>query len=270
MSPRAHRFCHARRMELDLLFDPFGVRVDEVLAGATAAAEAGFGGVWLYDHLAGSVHGRDRVVECWTTLTAIAATVPRVTVGPLVLNVANRPAGTLAVMAATLQELSRGRLLLGLGAGGGRDTPYAAEQEALGREVPGDARRRAEVADQVATLRAVWRGHRGTANGFLRPEPLPPVIVGGFAPKMAALAGAVGDGVNLPSGPGLRTLLDVARSAHAQAGGDPARFLVTVSARPDPAALDQLEELGVDRAIVFVAPPFERAVSRMQALVADR
>jgi len=160
-------------VEIDLLFDPFGVRFDEVLAGAVAAEEAGFGGVWLYDHLAGSVHGRDRVVECWTTLTAVAATVPRIMVGPLVLNVANRPAGTLAVMAATLQELSGGRLLLGIGAGGGRDTPYAAEQEALGRSVPGDARRRAEVTEQVATLRGVWQGHHGRADGFLRPHPVP-------------------------------------------------------------------------------------------------
>jgi alkanesulfonate monooxygenase SsuD/methylene tetrahydromethanopterin reductase-like flavin-dependent oxidoreductase (luciferase family) len=101
---------HARLVEIDLLFDPFGIRVDDALAGATAAERTGFGGVWLYDHLAGSVHGRDRVLECWTTLTAIAATVPRIMVGPLVLNVANRPARTLAVMAATLQELSGGRL----------------------------------------------------------------------------------------------------------------------------------------------------------------
>src|SRR3954454_25011395 len=188
----AGRFCHARRVEVDLLFDPFGARIDEVLAGATAAGEAGFGGVSLYDHLAGSVHGRDRVLECWTTLTASAATVPRIMVGPLVLNVANRSAGTLAAMAAPLQELSGGRLLLGIGAGGGVATPYAAEQEALGREVSGDARRRAEVADQIATLRSVWRGHTGCADGFLRPEPLPPIVVGGFGPKMAALAGAVG------------------------------------------------------------------------------
>ena len=257
-------------MEVDLLFDPFGVRVDEVLAGATAAGEAGFGGVWLYDHLAGSVHGRERVLECWTTLTAIAATVPRIMVGPLVLNVANRPAGTLAVMAATLQELSGGRLLLGIGAGGGRDTPYAAEQEALGREVPGDTRRRVCVADQVATLRAVWRGHSGGADGFLRPEPLPPIVVGGFGPKMAALAGAVGDGVNLPRGPRLPALLDVARSSHAEAGGDPARFLVTVSAPPNLAALANLEDLGVHRAVVFVGPPFEQTISRAQALVAAR
>ena len=267
---RAGWFCHARRVEVDLLFDPFGVRVDEVLAGAVAAGDAGFGGVWLYDHLAGSVHGRDRVLECWTTITAIAVTVPRIMVGPLVLNVANRPAGTLAVMAATLQELSGGRLLLGVGAGGGRDTPYAVEQWALGRDVPGDARRRAAVADQVATLRAVWRGAEGGADGFLRPEPLPPIVVGGFGPKMAALAGAVGDGVNLPGGPRLPALLDLARSSHVAVGGDSAEFLVTVSTSPNPAALDHLEELGVDRAVVFVGPPFEQAVARVRAVLGAR
>src|SRR5262245_8833047 len=267
---RPRRLCHARLVEIDLLFDPFGVRVDDVLAGATAAEGAGFGGVWLYDHLAGSVHGRDRVLECWTMLTAIAATVPRIMVGPLVLNVANRPAGTLAVMAATLQELSGGRLLLGIGAGGGRDTPYAAAQAALGRHVPGDARRRAEVADQVMTLKAVWRGHQGNADGFLRPEPFPPIVVGGFGAKMAALAGAVGDGVNLPGGPRLPTLIEVARSSYAAAGGEPARFLVTASAHPSPATLDHSEELGVHRAVVFVGPPFEQAISRVQAVVGAR
>src|SRR5687767_7466060 len=119
-------------MHVDLLFDPFGARWSEVHAGVIAAEQAGFDGVWLYDHLAGSVHGESHVLECWTTLTAIAAVVPRISVGPMVLNVANRDAGTLAVMAATLQEVSGARLLLGLGAGGGRDLPYAHEQYGLG------------------------------------------------------------------------------------------------------------------------------------------
>src|SRR4051812_3341079 len=171
-------------VQIDLLFDPFGVRVDDVLRGATAAEQAGFAGVWLYDHLAGSVHRQDRVVECWTTLTAVAATVPRIMVGPLVLNVANRPAGTLAVMAATLQELSGGRLLLGIGAGGGIDTPYADEQEALGRAVPGDERRRAAVADCARILKEGWRGHTGGASGFLPPQPAPPINLGGVGPEI--------------------------------------------------------------------------------------
>src|SRR4029078_9841185 len=102
----------------------------------------GFDGVWLYDHLAGSVHGAPHVLECWTVLSALPAAFRRLTVGSLVLNVANRDAGTLAVMAATLQEVSGGRLLLGVGAGGGAGTPYAKEQQAFGRPVLGDVARR--------------------------------------------------------------------------------------------------------------------------------
>jgi len=166
-------------------------------------------------------------------------------------------------MAATLQELSGGRLLVGIGAGGGRDTPYAAEQEVFGREVPGDARRRTAVAEYARTLRAVWQGQIGGIDGFLRPEPPPPIVVGGFGPKMAALAGAVGDGVNLPGGPRLPALLDVARAAHAEAGGDAARFLATASSQPHRLALQRLEDVGVHRAVVFVTPPFDRAVSRL-------
>src|SRR6185312_12106816 len=105
-------------VKIDLLFDPFGASWPDLRDGALAVEGEGFDGVWIYDHLAGSVHRRDGVVEAWTTLTAIAATVPRIAIGPMVLNVANRDAGTLAVMAATLQEVSGGRLLLGIGAGG--------------------------------------------------------------------------------------------------------------------------------------------------------
>ena len=81
-------------MLIDVLFDTFEGHWNEVHDGAIAAEQAGLAGVWLNDHLAGSVEGASRVLECWTTLTAIAATVPRITVGSLVLNVANRDAGT--------------------------------------------------------------------------------------------------------------------------------------------------------------------------------
>jgi alkanesulfonate monooxygenase SsuD/methylene tetrahydromethanopterin reductase-like flavin-dependent oxidoreductase (luciferase family) len=246
---------------VDVLFDPFGGRWPDLRDAAIAAEAAGFAGVWTYDHLAGSVHGEASVLECWTTLTALAVAVPRITVGSLVLNVANRDAGTLAVMAATLQHVSDGRVLLGVGAGGGPESPYAAEQVALGRPVLGAAARRQEVDDYVGRLRAVWSGATGGASGFLRPEPPPPVIVAGFGPKMAALAGRVADGINTPGGPGLPTQLAVARRAREEAGRDPSTFLVTTSARPAARDLDRLRELGVDRAIIFIGPPYGPGVS---------
>ena len=257
------RYCSV--VLIDLLFDPFGGRWPDVRAGAIAAEQAGFAGVWLYDHLAGSVHGASSVLECWTTLTAVAAVVPRLAVGPLVLNVANRDPGTLAVMAATLQHVSEGRLLLGLGAGGGKDTPYASEQQALGRAVPGAPARRDAVEVAIGRLRAVWSGALGGASGFLRPEPAPPIIIGGFGPKMAELAGRLADGLNTPGGPGAPSLIAIARQAHERRGGDPAAFVVTVSERASARERDQLTELGVDRMIVSVGHPYASGVERARA-----
>lgn len=253
-------------MLIDLLFDPFGATWRDVRDGALAAEAEGFDGVWLFDHLAGSVHGQGRVLECWTTLSAVAAAVPRIAVGPLVLNVANRDAGTLAVMAATLQEVSGGRLLLGLGAGGGRDTPYASEQFALGRSVASDAGRRRSVEVAVDTARAVWSGTVRGVGGFLRPDPPPPIILGGFGPKMAELAGRVADGINVPDGPNLPRLLSIARGAWETAGrGQWSAFVVTVSSALSPSAQARLEGLGVTRAIMSVQPPYAERIRRMAA-----
>ena len=245
----------------DLLLDPFGGRVADAVNAAKAAEEAGFDGIWTWDHLAGRVHGASHVLECWTLLTTIAAHTERVAVGPLVLNVANREPGVVAMMAATLQEASGGRLLLGIGAGGGPGTPYPEEQRALGRAVPGDATRRAAVEQAVEAIRDVWTGR----DGFLRPDPPPPIVVGGFGPKMAALAGKIGDGFNTPaSHPQLAELISIATREHTGA-----EFLVTASASLSPRWVDEesgqrarLRDLGVSRVILGVPPPYDSAQIR--------
>src|SRR5215467_12217118 len=112
----------------------------------------------------------------WSVLTALAEVTSRVALGPLVLNVANRPPGVLANMAATLQAVSGGRLLLGIGAGGSRRTPYAAEQMAIGTSVERDEVRARRVVEAIEMMRRLWSGE----HGFLKPDPAPPVIVGGF------------------------------------------------------------------------------------------
>jgi alkanesulfonate monooxygenase SsuD/methylene tetrahydromethanopterin reductase-like flavin-dependent oxidoreductase (luciferase family) len=250
-------------MDVDVLLDGFGTRWIDLLEAAQAAEAGGLSGVWLNDHLNGLVQRAPHVLECWTVLSALAGRVPRVMLGPLVLNVANRDAGTLAVMAATLQEVSGGRLMLGIGAGGRSGTPYALEQEALGRTVASDLERRQAVELTVETLRQVWSGGKTAKGGFLRPAPLPPILIAAFGPKMAELAGRIGDGICVQANAGLPELAAVAREAHSETGRDPGEFLLAATLGSVPERTRQWAELGVDRLIVYVAPPFAEGIRQL-------
>jgi len=256
-------------VHVDVLLETFGSRWPEVRDGAVSAERAGFDGVWLNDHLAGSVEGARQVLECWTVLSALAAEVPRIALGPLVLNVANRDPGTLAVMAATLQQISTGRLLLGLGAGARAGTSYAIEQEALGRRLPTGPERRHAVEHTISMLRKVWSGAVPPAAGFLRPEPVPPIVVAASGPKMAELAGRLGDGICVPAGAMLAELIGVAHRAHTRAGRQAERFVVTASLPAIPERTESWAGLGVDRLIVYVARPFGEGVARLHAIVSQ-
>ncbi len=249
-------------MKTDVLLIPMSARYADMRAAARAVEEAGFDGLWTWDHLRDpDDDGGPGVPEAWTVLSALAEVTQRIALGPLVLNVANRHPGVLANMAATLQAVSHGRLLLGLGAGGSRRTPYAVEQEAIGATVDRDEVRARRVVEAIALMRRLWSGERG----FLVPDPAPPIIVGGFGPRMAAIAGRHGDGFNTQAfHPRLGDLVRVAREEHAAAGRDASKFLVTVFAgmeerwlRPDARARQLLERVGVDRLILLVSPPFD-------------
>ena len=261
-------------MKTDVILVPFGTTYTELRDAAVAVEEAGFDGVWTWDHLRDVDDESGLVPECLTTLAALAEAVPRVNLGSLVLNVANRHPGLLANMAATLQQVSGNRLLLGIGAGGGMNLPYAAEQTMLGLPVPPDRVRAQQVAEAVQVLKLLWAGEPAdfngdyytlrAAHGFTRPEVAPPIIVGGFGPRMAAVAGRYADGFNTPAGsPQLAKLIDVARSERMAAGGSPDDFLVTVFAgmserllQPESAQRAALVELGVHRLILLLQPPF--------------
>ena len=249
-------------MKTDLLLIPMSARWADMRAAAVAADEAGFDGLWTWDHLRDpDDDAGPGVPEAWTVLTALAEVTRRVMLGPLVLNVANRHPGVLANMAATLQAVSGGRLLLGLGAGGSRRTPYAAEQAAIGQTVERDAGRAQRVVDAITLIRRLWSGEKG----FLRPDPPPPIVVGGFGPRMAAIAGRHGDGWNTQAlHPQLGELVRIAREEHAASGRDATPFIVTAFAgleerwlRSDSRARQMLDRVGVDRLILLVSPPFD-------------
>jgi alkanesulfonate monooxygenase SsuD/methylene tetrahydromethanopterin reductase-like flavin-dependent oxidoreductase (luciferase family) len=255
------------RVRVDVLLETFGVDWRELRQGAILVERAGFDGVWVNDHLAGSVQGARHVLECWTALSALASEVPRIDIGPLVLNVANRDPGTLAVMAATLQQVSGGRLLLGLGAGAAPGSSYAIEQVALGRRVPADPDRREAVERTVATLRRVWSGAVAEAAGFLRPDPVPPVVIAASGPKMAELAGRVGDGLCVRGETGMAELVGVARRAYADTGRSRERLIVMASLTTLPQPMAPWAGLDLDRLIVYLAPPFAEGVGRLATVV---
>ena len=259
-------------MKTDLLLMPMSARYRDMRAAAVAAEEAGFDGLWTWDHLRDpDAESGLGVPEAWTVLTALAEATRRISLGPLVLNVANRHPGLLANMAATLQAISGGRLLLGIGAGGSRRTPYAAEQQALGQSVERDEVRARRVVEAIELIRRLWSGHAG----FLQPDPPPPIIVGGFGPRMASIAGRYADGFNTQAmHPKLADLARIARDEHTKSGRNAESFILTVFAglderwlKSDSRARQMLDRTGVARLILLQEPPFDadeiRAAGRL-------
>lgn len=91
----------------------------ELKAAAIQSEQLGFDSVWVYDHLLHRFEGHPTVGfhECWTMLTALAAVTDSVEIGTTVLCAGFRNPALLAKMAESLDEVSNGRLILGLGAG---------------------------------------------------------------------------------------------------------------------------------------------------------
>lgn len=243
-------------MKHDLSLSPFGASVSELVGAARLAESLGFDAVWTYDHLSGVSGSADWVADPWVVLTAVAAATDHIRLGPLVLNATIRHPAHIAVASATLQELSRGRLMLGMGAGAGNDR-FGTELGMVGLPLRSAAERRDRTEEAVVTVRALWQGkphlagvhHQLTdATGFLRPDPEPLIVVGANGPKMSALAGRVADAVNLHwYEEDLEGLADTARRASGSPG-----FQVTVEAPLTSTWLEgegyrRLEELQVSR-----------------------
>ena len=187
-----------------------------LIEAARHAEKAGFDSVWAGDSLLARPRG-----EPLTLLAAVAGATTRVALGTAVLLPLLRNPLTLAHTLATLDRISKGRVILGIGPGAELPGTHA-ELKALG--VPSD-HRVSDMLSEVERARRLWRNEEPDLD--LQPRPFrpggPPIWVGGTGPRMLRLTGESFDGW-LPLSPtpndyasGLRAV----REAAEKAGRDP-------------------------------------------------
>jgi probable F420-dependent oxidoreductase len=143
-------------------------------------------------------------LECFTTLTAVAAVTSRIRLTPSVAAASFRPPPLLAKITSTLDQVSNGRLTLGLGAGWKRD-----EYEAHGYSYPSNAERLAQLSETISVLKAMWTQDSPTFRGryfsidkaYNQPRPLqrphPPLMLGGSGSGLLKIAAAEADILNI-------------------------------------------------------------------------
>ena len=168
--------------------------VDRLLTYVTGHYDS----AWFIDHLQGDV------LEGWTALTYLAARHPDLQWGHTVLAQSFRNPALVAKMGATLQFLSGGRFILGIGAGG-----QEAEHLAYGYAIPPGRERVAALDEALHIIKALWTQGRATFAGAHyrvedawcepQPDPMPPIMVGAFRPKMLRLAARHADWWNVSS-----------------------------------------------------------------------
>ena len=192
-------------MKVGLVLPLFSGEPERVLAFAMRAERLGFDGVFAFDHLFPPGASPDRPsLEAFSTLSAVAARTERIAVGTLVTRATLRSAGMIASLAASVDGVSRGRMILAVGTGDPIDEP---EHRVFGIPYLDRAERREHLVETVRAVRALfdgrpWPGGTGVPamSGPLLPEPAspggPPIWMGGFADAVVRLAAREADAWN--------------------------------------------------------------------------
>ena len=268
----------------------------DLLAMARATEDQGLDSGWIADHLIyrGPDGTEQGMHEAWTALSAVAAVTSRIELGPIVLCASFRNPALTAKMAATLDEISAGRLVLGVGCGW-----HEAEYSAFG--YPFD-HRVGRFEEWLEIVRRLLAGERFTFRGeyhhvddvVLDPAPKRhvPILVAGRRPRMLDLAARWADAWNTcwfgaPDDVVRERLADL-DAAHERVGRDPAAVERTVGilvrdpdqpvAEPDQRslvgsvddvarALEGYRDLGFGHVQVIPEPMTVRSVERLGAAV---
>lgn len=182
----------------------------ETLATVQHAEATGWDGAWYADHfMPNAADNSGPTSECWTTLAALAVAVPRIRIGPLVTGNTYRHPAVLAKMAANVQEISGGRLVLGLGAGWQEN-----EHAAYGIEFSTIGGRLGRLEEACAAIKGLLESERTNLAGRYYsltdaplapkpPAPIPLLIGGGGEKRTLRIAAKYADEWNVWGTPAL-------------------------------------------------------------------
>jgi FMNH2-dependent dimethyl sulfone monooxygenase len=174
---------------------------DFTLQMARVAEDLGFDSVWMPDHLENAHLDRSNpILEHWTTLTAVGALTKRVRLGGHTYNDNLRHPGLTAKIAATVDQITGGRLILAPGSGW-----FGAEAEAYGIEWLDPDGRKARLRESIQVMQSLFTQEKTSFEGhyfqlrdaYCNPKPVqkpyPPFWIGGEAPKTQEMVEAFGD-----------------------------------------------------------------------------
>ncbi|MFT5222399.1 MAG: F420-dependent oxidoreductase-like protein [Glaciecola sp.] len=216
-----------------------GQRWADVLEVATYAEKHGWDGIWIADHfMANTEDASGDMLECWAVMAALAVAVPRVRLGTLVCGNTYRHPAVLANQAASVDVISGGRVILGIG-GGWQENEH--RKYGLDYFTVGERLRRLDEACQV--IKALTTQERATFKGEfyelddapLEPRPVQsplPLMVGGGGEKVTLrIAAQYADEWNVWGTPEtLRRKIGILEAHGERLGRDPAEIHKTANA----------------------------------------
>jgi len=211
---------------------------DEILEEARFCEKIGYEGVWIADHFMRPGDDYGPWIECWTTLAALAALVPRVRVGSIVTGNTFRNPAILAKQVAQVDVISGGRVVLGIGAAW-----QEREHNAFGIPFPTIGGRHRMLTESVQILRSLFDGKRTDFDGkyytmrdaFLSPPPVQehlPIMIGGGGEKvMLGIVARFADAWNIGGTPEMLAQKSNVLDEHCErVGRDPASIWRTATA----------------------------------------
>jgi F420-dependent oxidoreductase-like protein len=217
-----------------------GMSWEDLVTVARSAEDAGFETLFRSDHYSSFWDSDDRSTDAWTTLAGLAVITSTLRLGTFVSPVTFRTPGSLAKVVTTVDEMSGGRVELGVGTGW-----FAPEHHRHGFAFPPLGQRFDVLEDQLEVLARLWGPDGASYAGHgvrledtrFQPKPVqrphPPIVIGGMAaPRSASLAARFADEYNLHDAPPAETRRrrEVLRQACRDVGRDPASLTISFMA----------------------------------------